>query len=156
MILKLENDKPLQISLKYKSALEKPGRYGIQFLYTLHNGDALFVPPVAHQEIQSLHVEAGEPFIILKSDATGKVVYSVERVPAPGPKLVAKKAELLNQLGDVLMNGVPEKPANSVNTFYLDRATRLIDVFAEANRYAAGVIQPEERIERMPMGRATE
>jgi hypothetical protein len=36
-----------------------------------------------------------------------------------------------------VLTGVEQKQANTVNRFYLERATRLIDVFAEANKYAA-------------------
>jgi hypothetical protein len=136
-IIRLESNKPRQIILKYKGGMEKQGRHGMEYLYKLESGDVLYLPPVAHAEIQALHVDAGEPFVLLKSEATGTVTWTVERIPQPGPKLVKKsKAELLNQLGNVL-TGAEQKQANTVNRFYLDRATRLIDVFAEANKYAA-------------------
>jgi hypothetical protein len=125
----------------------------MQFLYTLANGDGLFVPPIAHDDIQSLHVEAGEPFTLLKSDRGGKITWSVERVQ-PRPQLVKgkSKADLMNDLGKVLAGSTEPTPASTalsstgnghgstsqnLNRFYLDRAQRLIDVFAEANKYAA-------------------
>jgi hypothetical protein len=136
-IIRIESNKPTQITLKYKSAKEKIGRSGMEYQYTTTRDDVFYVPPVAHAEIQSLHVEAGEPFVLLKSEETGKVTWTVERIPQPGPKLVKKtKAELMQKLGEVL-TGVEQKQANTVNRFYLERATRLIDVFAEANKYAA-------------------
>ncbi len=138
-IIRLESNKPRQITLMYKSAKEKPSRSGLgmEYLYTLDNGDGLFLPPVAHAEIQALNVGAGVPFVLLKSETTGTVTWTVERIPQPGPKLVKKtKAELMQKLGEVL-TGAEQKQANTVNRFYLERATRLIDVFAEANKYAA-------------------
>jgi hypothetical protein len=136
-IVRLESNKPRQITLKYKGGMEKPGRYGMEYLYKLENGDVLYLPPVAHAEIQALHVDAGEPFVLLKSEESSKITWTVERILQPGPKLVKKsKAELMNDLGTVL-TGAEQKQANTVNRFYLERATRLIDVFAEANKYAA-------------------
>lgn len=128
MIFKPELNKPYTLSLKYKSAKEQTGRYGLQFLYTLSNGDALFVPPVAHQEIQSLNLSAEEPFILTKKADGAKVTWIVERAPQPagGPQLV-KPVDAPE----------PKPEASGVNRFYLDRATRLIDVYAAANEYAA-------------------
>lgn len=139
-IFKPEPNVPATITLKYKSAKEKSGQYGMQYLYTLENGDALFVPPVAHAEIQSLNPAPGEPFVLLAKSEGNRITWSVERVPAPGPTLVKagkSKAELMNDLGNVLVNGQAKPATNGVNRFYLERAVRLIDVFAEANKYAA-------------------
>jgi hypothetical protein len=77
---------PLTVSLKYSSAKEKPGKYGLQFLYTLENGDALFVPPIAHDEIQKLHAGPGEPFTLLKTIGQGNAaVWKVERIQPSAP-----------------------------------------------------------------------
>jgi hypothetical protein len=35
LIIRLESNKPRQITLKYKSAKEKQGRSGMEYLYTL-------------------------------------------------------------------------------------------------------------------------
>jgi len=147
-IIRLESNKPRQITLRYKSAKEKPSRSGtgMEYLYTLENGDGLFLPPVAHQEIQSLHVEAGEPFVILKSEESSKITWTVERIPQPGPKLVKKsKAELMNELGNVL---VAEPAMTGHKKYYLDRACALIDVFAASYAYAMehhkGVVSKED------------
>jgi hypothetical protein len=81
VIVKVQPNKPLTLSLQYPSAIEKQGKYGLQFLYTLENGDGLFVPPIAHQEIQSLHVGANEPFTLLKTIGQGnQAVWKVERI----------------------------------------------------------------------------
>jgi hypothetical protein len=135
-IIRLESNKPRQITLKYKSPKEKPSRSGVgmEYLYTLDNGDGLFLPPVAHAEIQALHVDAGEPFVLLKSEATGTITWTVERIPQPGPKLVKKtKAELMQKLGEVLVS----KPVTDGHKrFYLDRANLLIEVFHDAHKHA--------------------
>jgi hypothetical protein len=88
VIVKVQPNKPLIVNLLYASAIEKQGKYGLQFLYTLDNGDGLFVPPIAHQEIQSLHVGPGEPFTLLKTIGQGnQAVWKVERVIRPdGPE----------------------------------------------------------------------
>jgi len=81
VIVKVQPNKPLTLSLQYPSAIEKQGKYGLQFLYTLENGDGLFVPPIAHQEIQSLHAGPGEPFTLLKTIGQGnQAVWKVERI----------------------------------------------------------------------------
>jgi hypothetical protein len=87
-IIKPVPNVPLTIKLKYASAKEKQGQYGLQHLYTLENGDALFVPPIAHQEIQSLHPGPGEPFTLLKTIGQGnQAVWKVERIAQPsGPE----------------------------------------------------------------------
>jgi hypothetical protein len=85
VILTIEPDKPLSVSLKYRNAYEKQVNGAVQFKYTLENGDALLVPPIAHEEIQQLHAGAGEPFTILKTIEEGKqAVWKVERIGKPG------------------------------------------------------------------------
>ena len=61
MILKPEPNKSYTLSLKYKHAKETQGRYGLQFQYVLSNGDILYLPPVAHEEIKSLNPAPGKP-----------------------------------------------------------------------------------------------
>lgn len=84
-IQKVEPNQPLTVSLKYATGIEKQGRYGVQYLYTLENGDALFVPPLAHAEIQALHAGTGEPFTLTKSVGQGnQIVWKVERISKVG------------------------------------------------------------------------
>lgn len=83
-ILKLENGKSIQLSLKYRQGTEVKSRYGNtpQVLFTLDNGDALYLPPVAADEIRSLNPDPGELFTILKTrNGSGADAYQVERVP---------------------------------------------------------------------------
>ncbi len=74
------------MSLKYVSAQEKEGKYGKQFLYTLAEPDGvIYLPPIAHQEIQSLHPGPGEPFTLLKTIGQGnQAVWKVERIAPSG------------------------------------------------------------------------
>ncbi len=88
-ILKLALNRSYEIALQYPTAQEKNGQYGKQFLYTLASprDHVLYVPPVAHAEIQSLHVEPGELFTLTKSIGAGNAaVWSVERAPQPADK----------------------------------------------------------------------
>jgi hypothetical protein len=91
-ILKLQPNQTYRIGLKFKSATEKNGQWGKQFQYTLSDGHILYLPPVAHAEVQSLNVGLDEPFTIRKTIGPGNAaVWSVERIPGevPAPKPVA-------------------------------------------------------------------
>jgi len=92
-IIRLENNKQIKIALKYPAAKPQTPRNGggVEFLYTLQNGDAMFLPAMAHEEIQSLRPAAGEPFLLSKTIGEGgAAVWAVERIPeVPTPKPVA-------------------------------------------------------------------
>lgn len=90
-IVRLKDNHRMSLSLRYTSAQEKPGKAGaLEYLYTLENGNLIYVPPVAHAEIQSLHLGAGEPFWLSKVIGPGgAAVWSVERITEPKPKPVA-------------------------------------------------------------------
>jgi hypothetical protein len=82
-----ETSKPLIVNLKYRNSYEKKVNGITEFKYTLENGDALFVPPIAHDEIQKLHAGAGEPFTLTKSIGQGnQAVWKVERILPDGPE----------------------------------------------------------------------
>ncbi len=91
-ILKLQPNQTYTLNLKYQKGIEKQGQYGLQFQYTLSDGSILYLPPIAHTEVQSLNVGPDEPFTIRKSITNGNAaVWSVERVPGesiPAPKPV--------------------------------------------------------------------
>jgi hypothetical protein len=103
MIVKVEPNKPLALSLKYSSAQEKQGKYGKQFLYTLSEPDGvIYLPPIAHDEIQKLHAGPGEPFTLTKTIGQGnQAQWKVERIIAPGDPVGAdqpdRPAQLLNE-----------------------------------------------------------
>lgn len=99
-IVRLKDNCQMRIALKYVSAKESPGKHGgrgIEYLYTLANGNLIYVSAQGHQEIQSLKPMAGEWFLLAKRIGAGnQVVWSVERIQqpdtAPGPKPVARAA----------------------------------------------------------------
>ncbi len=85
-IIKPVPNVPLTLSLKFSSSIEKEGKYGKQFLYTIEPNDVIYLPPIAHDEIQKLHAGPGEPFTLLKSIGQGnQAVWKVERVPPSAP-----------------------------------------------------------------------
>ena len=88
-ILKLQPGKPYEIALKYKGPKETTGLSGKQFLYTLVSpaNHIMYVPPVAHEEIQSLKAEPGELFTLTKTiGQNGVHQYEVQRIPGqPAP-----------------------------------------------------------------------
>ncbi len=94
-IIRLKDNNQMRISLKYVSAKETLPKNGggMEYLYTLSSGDVMFLPAMAHQEIQSLKPMAGEPFILSKQIGPGNsVLWGVERIPGepvPAPKPVA-------------------------------------------------------------------
>lgn len=96
MIVKLKDNCQMRIALKYISAKESPGKHGgrgIEYLYTLANGNLIYVSAQGHQEIQSLKPMAGEWFLLAKRIGAGnQVIWSVERIQqpdTPGPKPMA-------------------------------------------------------------------
>jgi hypothetical protein len=100
-ILKLQPNKQYSLALKYRSAKEANGHYGMQYMYTLSDGQILYLPPVAHQELQSLNLAAGEPFAIQKTVSNGSAaVWSIERSAQPvddlkpSPKPVATARQI--------------------------------------------------------------
>jgi hypothetical protein len=81
VILTIEPDKPLSVSLKYRNAYEKQVNGAVQFKYTLENGDILYLPPIAHAEVQSLNPAAHEPFTLTKTIGQGnQAQWKVERI----------------------------------------------------------------------------
>ncbi len=92
-ILKLQPNQTYTLNLKYQKGVEKQGQYGLQFQYTLSDGSILYLPPIAHAEVQSLNVGPDEPFTIRKSIANGNAaVWTVERVPGESSTIVDANA----------------------------------------------------------------
>jgi hypothetical protein len=78
---------PLTLSLANPNAEEVKGQYGIQFKYRLDGGNLIYLPPLAHAEIQALHAGPGEPFTLLKTIGQGNAAnWKVEWIVQPdGP-----------------------------------------------------------------------
>lgn len=101
-IIRPEPNKPLTLSLKYASAQEKQGKYGKQFLYTVEPNDVIYLPPIAHDEIQKLHAGPGEPFTLTKSIGQGnQAQWKVERI-TPSAPLKAETERPVSQIGVTL------------------------------------------------------
>jgi hypothetical protein len=89
-ILRLENNKPYTLALRYK-AKEVSGQFGKQFQYFFLGGDIAYLPPIAHAEIESLHLDLGDAFTISKMQIEGQAIkWTVERVPQPKPMAQAR------------------------------------------------------------------
>lgn len=92
-IVRLGDNHRMTISLRYTTAKESTGNRFNEYLYTLSNGDLIYVSAQGHAEIQSLKLAAGEPFILAKLIGEGNAVaWSVERIAVvtPGPKPITR------------------------------------------------------------------
>jgi len=91
-IIRLQDNCQMRIALKYPSPRERKNGHGMEYLYTLANGDAMFLPAMAHQEIQSLKPLPGEFFTLAKLKGQGnEITWTVERIPGePKPASVHK------------------------------------------------------------------
>lgn len=153
-ILKITTNQTYELALKYKSGLPSKSRFNgaPQLMFTLSDGQILYLPEAVAKSISELNLAPQEPFLLTKNSTAGEISWTVERKPS-GPQLVKSKTELLNELGGVLVTSTEptaapaspataqpaQKPSNqppSPHQFYLDRATKLIDVFAAAHKYA--------------------
>ncbi len=118
-IIKPVPNKPLTLSLQFPSAIEKQGKYGLQFLYTLTNGDLIYLPPIAHQEIQSLHPGPSEPFTLTKTIGEGnQAVWKVERCVRKNTESHADAHKRIygNQPDGSEKNApIPNRPASELN-----------------------------------------
>src|SRR5258706_7040202 len=132
-VLKCKPNVPEEIALKFHDGINVAGQYGNQVLYTLADNRRLYVPPIVAEKIKEMKVMPEERFSLCKRIEPGsQVQWEVKRVdpPASGPELVAPAnsqavavgpsqniqhsngtwQEKLTQLGNVLVNGIPEPP----------------------------------------------
>jgi hypothetical protein len=113
-IIKIVPNKPLTVNLLYPSAKEKKGHSGIDFMYTLEGGHALFVPPIAHDEIQKLHAGPGEPFTLTKTIGPGnQAVWKVERI-LQNQGQNGENVGLVRQPSDPANMSIPSRPVDEV------------------------------------------
>lgn len=85
MILRPSPNQPLTLSLKYTRGKEKnSGTYGLQFEYVTTAGEILYLPPVAKEELDALHLDSGEPFTLTKTIGAGnQAEWKIERASKP-------------------------------------------------------------------------
>lgn len=143
------NGQPVEVALAYPTGKECSNG---AFLYTLKNDPrALFATPVLNEQIQILQPRAGERISIqLKSHNQWEVTRvepptsgNGDSAPAPLANGFAAgssqstqqgnpttKAALMNQLGDVLVNGI--RPAVPIKVAYQDALTQFLIMSIEA------------------------
>ena len=176
-ILKCELNVPSEIALKFPDGINVQSQYGMKVLYTLVDERKFFAPPFLADKIKNLKIGPGERFSICKKTGEGnKVQWEIKRVapPASGPELVApahsqaatvgasqntqhsngNRQETLTQLGNVLVNGVPEnghqaspKPAPAClmtgqSQFCLQQLIAAIEAVHAAEKYAKAMNRP--------------
>ena len=178
-ILKCKPNVPEEIALKFPDGINVSGQYGIQVLYTLADNRRLYLSPIVAEKIRELKIVPEERFSLCKRTEPGNPVqWEVKRLdpPASGPELVAPansqtatvglsqstqhsngtRQEKLTQLGNVLVNGIPEPPKKngtspmlpeaSLHTgqskFCLQQLIAAIETANAAEKYAAAMGRP--------------
>jgi len=134
-ILKLINNTPEKIALRYTEGREVTGQYGTRLMFSLKDGRILYTPTLVAGLMKEAGIGQGEAFEICKKEVSGKVSYEVRKLD--GPQLVKEsaKTETLTKLGEVLVNGLPVNGEGS-NLLRVALHT-VIDEAAEAEKYAA-------------------
>lgn len=92
-IIRLRDNNQIRIALKYVSAKESHSKTGagMEYLYTLSDGNLIYVSAQGHAEIQSLKPLAGEFFLLAKTVGKGSaILWSVERIEQPKPVATAR------------------------------------------------------------------
>ena len=81
-IIRLQPNKQITIALKHATPKEVNGKVGLEYQYTLANGsDVMYLPPLAHAEIQALRPAPGESFILGNRVGEGnELSYFTERI----------------------------------------------------------------------------
>ena len=177
-VVKCKPNVPEQIALKFPDGINVAGQYGNQVLYTLADNRRLYLPPIVAEKIRELKIVPEERFSLCKRTEPGnQVQWEVKRVnpPASGPELVAPansqtatvglsqstqhsngtRQEKLTQLGNVLVNGIPEPPKNGTgpippepslmtgqSKFCLQQLIAAIETVNAAEKYAAAMGRP--------------
>jgi hypothetical protein len=86
-ILRPEINIPVEVALQYTSGKEVEGQYGPQMLFTLTNGQKLYLPLPAADKIDELGLEPHEPFELCKRNIRigqrNVMQWEVKRIFAP-------------------------------------------------------------------------
>ena len=95
-IIRLQPNKQITIALKHATPKEVNGKVGLEYQYTLANGsDVMYLPALAHAEIQALRPEPGESFILGNRAGLGnELSYFTERIEQPARKPPARSITL--------------------------------------------------------------
>ena len=88
-IVRVKDNHSIRAELKYLQPQPNKRGLAVEYLYTLRNGDLIYVSPQGHEEIQALKLSAGEPFTLARLVGSGgAVTWTVERIAQPSPKPV--------------------------------------------------------------------
>lgn len=98
--IKFEPNVPQQVQLKFSSG--KP--YGNQMMYSLADGNVMFVPQFVDKQLLALQVRRGDTVEISKTLVEGQVRWLVRR---PDPKPQAKPATRAQSNGNSNGHGQP-------------------------------------------------
>jgi hypothetical protein len=102
--LKLADNQPVTVALKYQTPREVTGAWGPQLLWILTGNRALYTPLHVKADVEKLNIRAGQKFTIEKRQANGKTGWVVS--------LAQPVAALLNGQ-ESLDNPIPENPRPS-------------------------------------------
>lgn len=110
-ILKLEPNVPTELALQQPNGLNVEGQFGPQVLFTLTNNRRLYVPLEVGQEIRSLSLAPGQPFMVTKAQKQGQRSFDwlVERKPAhfsPTPESPAAAIKTATQIEHALKTAI--------------------------------------------------
>jgi hypothetical protein len=96
-ILRFEPNVATQVRLKFPSGRHVDGKFGEQVMFSLLDGNIMYVPVIVEKQLQALQVRRGQPVEICKQQEDGKTEWKVALVKAtsapaqpPAPKPAAR------------------------------------------------------------------
>jgi hypothetical protein len=84
-ILRFEANVPCRVQLKYQSGKPSEGKFGPQVMFSLMDGNIMYVPEIVSKLLLALQVRRGQPVEICKHQADGKTEWKVTRIEASQP-----------------------------------------------------------------------
>lgn len=139
-IMKWTENQPVQVQLKYASGKRSTSsRYNtVQVMYSLVDGQIMYVPLIVEQKLQELGVKRGEAVEICKAKVDGKVQWDVRR-PASKQKSNAQPAAAMVESAPDLSG--PD--VDAVSEHELEQALRISLVAAKnAEAYSHSIGKP--------------
>lgn len=129
-ILQWQANEPVQVQLKFQSGKHVAGRFGEQVMFSLMDGNIMYVPLIVEKHIQALQIRRGQPVEICKHQEDGKTEWKVRRIeakPAPSEPNPAQPKPAVR----AETNGKPQAAAELLEqTDSLDSA---VESYAERN-----------------------
>lgn len=144
-------DQPVVVKLDQADGVEREGKFGVDFQYTV-NDDAgvMWLPPAARDALLRIGAQAGDSVEIVKSKKGSQYVYSVRRVgdahepprPAGNGKIPPRAYYQpgVNGNGHTTTNGnghsAPAAPANGSSSLLARCFHEALDAINDAELYA--------------------